>query len=148
MTDHRAEALRLLQEADGNPQAHTLVTAAQVHALLHASDLQERMLAVSGDLIEASRPPAAGIRDTARQAAGQPATVECPQCGDTGACNGGPCAHPAAGQPATQQAGRATALREAADLFEERCPDANGDLELCMCHAADELRRMADEAGQ
>ena len=33
---------------------------------------------------------------------------ECAQCDDTGACNGGPCAHPAAGldasQPATDQA--------------------------------------------
>ncbi|MET9728465.1 hypothetical protein [Streptomyces zaomyceticus] len=36
----------------------------------------------------------AGIRDAARTASGQ--QPECAPCGDTGACNGGPCAHPAA----------------------------------------------------
>lgn len=34
----------------------------------------------------------AGIRDAARTASGQ--QPECAPCGDTGACNGGPCAHP------------------------------------------------------
>lgn len=131
----------------------------------------------------------AGIRDAARQAAGQPATV-C-VCGDPAApatvhrpdapcyavtLAAGPatvqpdaaapsctCIHPpeddagqllhasyctAAGQPDTQQTDRAAILRKAADQFEERCPDASGGLQLCMCHAADELRRMADEAAQ
>ena len=37
----------------------------------------------------------AGIRDAARTASGQ--QPECVPCGDTGACNGGPCAHPATG---------------------------------------------------
>ena len=84
------------------------------------------------------RADAPGIRDAARQAAGQqpqctstcpdptararcvlPArhaephrddkfqwwpAAECAQCGDTGACNGGPCAHPAAGLDASQPA--------------------------------------------
>ncbi|MDK1473687.1 hypothetical protein QNO07_09665 [Streptomyces sp. 549] len=38
---------------------------------------------------------------------------------------------------------RTDVLREAARSFEERCPDASGGLDLCMCHAADELYRMA-----
>ena len=55
-------------------------------------------------------------------------------------------AAPAVGQQPTQQPAteRATVLREAADWFEEHCPDASGGLPLCMCHAADELRRLAD----
>ncbi|MEV0443502.1 hypothetical protein AB0I84_13180 [Streptomyces spectabilis] len=43
-------------------------------------------------------------------------------------------------------ADRAAEWRAAADAFEEQCPEAGGGLDLCMCHAADELRRMADEA--
>jgi len=46
--------------------------------------------------------PDPGIRDAARQASGQ--QPECAPCNDTGACNGGPCAHPAAGLSGTQPA--------------------------------------------
>lgn len=41
---------------------------------------------------------------------------------------------------------RAGLFREAADRFEAECPDAEGELDLCMCHAADVLREWADEA--
>jgi len=41
---------------------------------------------------------------------------------------------------------RAAVLREAADRFERECPDAGGSMGLCMCHAAEPLRRWADEA--
>jgi len=40
----------------------------------------------------------------------------------------------------------AIVLREAADRFEQECPDADGELDLCMCHAATVLRQWADEA--
>ena len=40
----------------------------------------------------------------------------------------------------------AIVLREAADRFEAGCPDADGELDLCMCHAATVLREWADEA--
>jgi len=40
----------------------------------------------------------------------------------------------------------AIVLRETADRFERECPDADGSLDLCMCHAADVLREWADEA--
>jgi len=40
----------------------------------------------------------------------------------------------------------AIVLREAADRFEQACPDADGELDLCMCHAAEVLRGWADEA--
>lgn len=40
----------------------------------------------------------------------------------------------------------AIVLREAADRFEQECPDVDGELDLCMCHAAPVLRRWADEA--
>lgn len=43
---------------------------------------------------------------------------------------------------------RAAVLREAADRFERECPDADGPMELCMCHAAEPLREWADEAQQ
>ena len=150
MTDHRAEALRLLQEADDNPDALTLVAAAQVHAMLHASELQERMLSVSDELIAASQPPVAGVRDAARQTAGQQPSCVCgkPTSPGTRHRADGPCYvdEPAVGQQPTQQptTERATVLREAADWFEEHCPNASGGLPLCMCHAADELRRLAD----
>lgn len=39
----------------------------------------------------------------------------------------------------------AIVLRETADRFEAECPDADGGLELCMCHAAGVLREWADE---
>ncbi|KOV07485.1 hypothetical protein [Streptomyces sp. XY533] len=42
--DHRAEAIHLLDLADGSEQALTLVQAAQVHAMLRAGDLQQQML--------------------------------------------------------------------------------------------------------
>lgn len=42
---------------------------------------------------------------------------------------------------------RSEVLLAAADWFETGCPDAGGDLELCMCHAAEPLRRMADASG-
>ena len=98
------------------------------------------------------RADAPGIRDAARQAAGQqpqctstcpdptararcvlPArhaephrddkfqwwpAAECAQCGDTGACNGGPCAHPAVGQQPTQQPATDLPERLAAILTE------------------------------
>lgn len=38
-----------------------------------------------------------------------------------------------------------TALRDAADRFERECPDAGGPMDLCMCHAAAQLRDWADE---
>lgn len=68
-------------------------------------------------------PPAAGIRDTARQATGQPVCVhpegyegECPCTTGCVCCK----ATPAAGQPATQQTDRATVLREeVASLFRQ-----------------------------
>ncbi|MER5882687.1 hypothetical protein ABT160_02545 [Streptomyces sp. NPDC001941] len=40
----------------------------------------------------------------------------------------------------------AIVLREAADRFEAACPDANGELDVCMCHAAPVLRDWASEA--
>lgn len=40
----------------------------------------------------------------------------------------------------------AIVLRETADRFEQECPDADGALDLCMCHAAPVLRGWADEA--
>lgn len=40
---------------------------------------------------------------------------------------------------------RAELYREAADRFEDECPDQGGSLELCMCHAAQPLRQWADE---
>jgi len=40
----------------------------------------------------------------------------------------------------------AIVLREAADRFNQECPDSDGSLDLCMCHAADVLREWADEA--
>jgi hypothetical protein len=40
----------------------------------------------------------------------------------------------------------AIVLREAADRFEQECPDADGALDLCMCHAAEVLREWVDEA--
>lgn len=48
----------------------------------------------------------------------------------------------------TRQAAEITAivLRETADRFEQECPDADGSLDLCMCHAAGVLREWADEA--
>lgn len=48
----------------------------------------------------------------------------------------------------TRQGAEITAivLREAADRFEAECPDADGTLDLCMCHAATVLREWADEA--
>jgi hypothetical protein len=47
----------------------------------------------------------------------------------------------------TREAAEITAivLRETADRFEQECPDADGELDLCMCHAAPVLRRWADE---
>ncbi|MGA5869294.1 hypothetical protein [Streptomyces cinereoruber] len=78
MTDHRAEALRLLAEADSHPEPGPVVAAAQVHAMLHASSLHERMLAVSDELIEASRPAA----PAARQATGQADTTPTPWTAD------------------------------------------------------------------
>lgn len=48
---------------------------------------------------------------------------------------------------AARQAAEITAivLRETADRFEQECPDADGGLDLCMCHAATVMRRWADE---
>ncbi|MET9012290.1 hypothetical protein ABZX74_15430 [Streptomyces olivaceoviridis] len=40
----------------------------------------------------------------------------------------------------------AVILRETADRFEQECPDVDGELDLCMCHAATVLRQWADEA--
>ena len=40
----------------------------------------------------------------------------------------------------------AIVLRETADRFEQECPDADGGLDLCMCHASTVLRQWADEA--
>lgn len=40
----------------------------------------------------------------------------------------------------------AIVLRETADRFEQECPDADGELDLCMCHAATVLREWADAA--
>lgn len=67
------------------------------------------------------------VTPAARQATAQPAD-ECPQCDDTGACNGGPCAHPAAGQQpsdtAIDTAQHPAAGQPAADRHEDRrdCP--------------------------
>lgn len=41
---------------------------------------------------------------------------------------------------------RAQVLREAARKFQTECPEAGGQLPLCMCHAADPLRELADTA--
>ncbi|WP_431980066.1 hypothetical protein [Streptomyces qinglanensis] len=41
---------------------------------------------------------------------------------------------------------RAQVLRAAARKFEAECPDAGGQLPLCMCHAAVPLRELADAA--
>ncbi|MEU7155123.1 hypothetical protein [Streptomyces chrestomyceticus] len=46
------------------------------------------------------------------------------------------------------RANRAEVLCKAADWFEAECPSAGGSMDLCMCHAAEPLRRMADEAGK
>lgn len=47
-----------------------------------------------------------------------------------------------------REAAEITAIvpREAADRFEQECPDADGELDLCMCHAAEVLREWAAEA--
>ena len=39
---------------------------------------------------------------------------------------------------------RAEVVHEVADLFEAQCPEAGGSLDLCMCHAAEPLRGIAD----
>jgi hypothetical protein len=48
----------------------------------------------------------------------------------------------------TRQAAEITVivLRETADRIEAECPDADGTLDRCMCHAAPVLRGWADEA--
>ncbi|WP_129293169.1 hypothetical protein [Streptomyces lydicus] len=51
------------------------------------------------------------------------------------------------GRP-TRRPSRVEVLREAADRFEAECPDAGGSMDLCMCHAAEPLRRMADDTGK
>ena len=43
---------------------------------------------------------------------------------------------------------RSEVLLAAADRFEAGCPDAGGDLDLCTCHAAEPLRRMADNPNE
>ncbi|HET6636816.1 MAG TPA: hypothetical protein VFH77_17505 [Streptomyces sp.] len=43
---------------------------------------------------------------------------------------------------------RVQTLRDAADWFERACPDVEALLPVCMCHAAAELRRLADEAAK
>lgn len=43
--------------------------------------------------VDSRTAPKAASNGAARQATGQDDT-DCPACGDTGACNGGPCAHP------------------------------------------------------
>jgi hypothetical protein len=54
------------------------------------------------------------------------------------------------GQRAALDAFRAEVLREAADIFVAACPDGTAEFAfpLCQCDAADDLRRMADEAGK
>lgn len=44
MTDHRAEAERLLIAAGEATDTATVIQAAQVHAMIRATDLQERLL--------------------------------------------------------------------------------------------------------
>ncbi|MEU7010390.1 hypothetical protein [Streptomyces sp. NPDC046332] len=109
----------------------------------------------------------AGVRDAARQAAGQPAaetpqpapTVPCGQCGapwsDGHGQPGDPCTPTPAvgGQDATPPADRAAILREAADAVERiptgDCSDADSYDEAWdwgARAAANVLRRMADEA--
>lgn len=96
-------------------------------------------------------PPAAGIRDAARQASGQ--QPECAPCNDTGACNGGPCAHPAAGLSDTQPANDRAAVRCTSCDHEAQHHDADGRCWFtveqgvpgrdCVCSC--QRRRMADE---
>ncbi|MCX5584241.1 hypothetical protein [Streptomyces erythrochromogenes] len=65
MTDHRAEAIRLLELADNNEHAATLVQAAQVHALLRAGDLQQQMLGTFD--VAAQHDAAAALARTVQQ---------------------------------------------------------------------------------
>ncbi|MEU6362155.1 hypothetical protein [Streptomyces albidoflavus] len=44
------------------------------------------------------------------------------------------------------RAGAAAVLRDGAHWLEGQCPDKDGELELCMCHAAEPLRTLADRA--
>ncbi|MFB9558676.1 hypothetical protein [Streptomyces roseoviridis] len=68
----------------------------------------------------------ATVRDAARQATAQPAAVECPQCDDTGACNGGPCAHPAAGRQDTQTTAAEAEARRRLAAVERLCSGRPG----------------------
>ncbi|MEU6979647.1 hypothetical protein [Streptomyces sp. NPDC046371] len=86
---------------DGKGRAYCLGCAstagATVPLTVNVVDHWEECPSCGRHVVDVARQqPAAGVRDAAGQASGQQPDAECPQCSDTGACNGGPCAHPAA----------------------------------------------------
>lgn len=139
---------------DGDPLMEAIAAAVYEHC-----EVQRGSGLVIDDPRNIAAAATAGIRDAARQAAGQPAlprrdaTVDpavCPRCKGDNQDAFELCATcAAAGQPDTQQqTDRATAYRQSADALERACPDGDADdpSELCHCEAAHLLRGMADEA--
>lgn len=74
---------------------------------------------------------------------------DCPQCGDTGACNGGPCAHPAVGQPA--EAHDTDARARLAELVgyapDERDPEFEKRVDALIGASLHEAARRMENAG-